>query len=258
MEYANGIHYNYASSEGKPGMLAQLHCHNRFELLYITGGKMAHVVEDRKYLVKSGDLVLVRPSTYHYLERLSEQPYVRYDILFDPDVIGIDASLLPEDMEVISLLNNPIADGLFRKLNYYQEGLEEAAFAKVLEQMLYELFLNLQLFSDATHREKIFLSPILTRALAYINENLFTITDIDEIAQALYISPSNLFYLFRTSLHQTPKKYITEKRLLAAQRKIFAGNKPSDVYKECGFRDYTTFFRSYTARFGHAPSDDSK
>ena len=258
MEYANGIRYDYASTGGKPGMLAQLHCHNRFELLYITGGNMAHVVEDRKYLVKSGDLVLVRPSTYHYLERLSEQPYVRYNILFDPERIGIDLSKLPEETEVISLLNNPVADGLFRKLGYYYEGLDDATFGKLLEQMLYELFLNLQLFDHATHREKIFLSPILTRALAYINENLFTITDVEQIAQALYISPSNLYYLFRTSLHQTPKKYITEKRLLAAQRKIFAGNKPTEVYKECGFRDYTTFYRSYTARFSRAPSEDGK
>lgn len=219
---------------------------------------MEHVVEDRKYRVKAGDLIIVHPSTYHHLEQLSNQPYIRYNILFDPDRIGVDVSKLPEEMEVISLNNNPIADGLFRKLNYYFENLEETAFAKVLEQMIYELFVNLQLFSDTMQREKIFLSPILTRALAYINENLFTINDVEEVAQALYISPSNLYYLFRTSLHQTPKKYITEKRLLATRRKIRAGNRPTEVYKECGFRDYTTFFRSYTARFGCAPSEDSK
>ena len=258
MEYANGILYNYCSHPKTAKIHVQLHCHNRFELLYLTGGEMEHVVEDRKYRVKAGDLILVRPSMYHYLNQCADQPYVRYDILFDPDRIGIDLSMLPEEMEVVSLLNNPVADGLFRKLNNYCEGLDEATFGKLLEQMIYELFLNLQLSTNTTHREKIFLSPILTRALTYINENLFTITDVEEIAQALYISPSNLYYLFRTSLHQTPKKYVTEKRLLAAQRKIFAGHKPTEVYKECGFRDYTTFFRSYTARFGRAPSDDSK
>ena len=258
MEYANGIHYNYCSHEEARKIRIELHCHSRFELLYITGGEMEHVVEDRKYRVKAGDLILVRPSMYHYIEQCTEQPYVRYDILFDPERVGVDVSVLPEDIEVISLLNNPIADGLFRKLEYYAEGLEEDEFLQVLEQMIRELFLNLKVFSDAKHREKIFLSPILTRALAYINENLFTINDVEEVARALYISPSNLYYLFRTSLHQTPKKYITEKRLLAARRKIFAGNKPTEVYKSCGFRDYTTFFRSYTARFGRAPSEDNK
>lgn len=258
MEYANGILYHYGSRPDATKFRAELHCHSRFEILYITGGELEHVVEDRKYRVKAGDLILVRPSMYHHLEQLSEKSYERYDILFDPDRIGVDVSKLSEEMEVISLNNNPIADGLFRKLNYYFENLEEDAFTKLLAQMIYELFMNLQLFSDTMQREKIFLSPILTRALAYINENLFTVRDVDEISQALFISPSNLFYLFRTSLHQTPKKYITEKRLLAARRKIRAGNKPTEVYKECGFRDYTTFFRSYTARFGRAPSEDGK
>ena len=254
----NGIVYRHTSTVEKPGTFGDLHCHNGFELLYVISGDMTHVVEDRKYLLKGGDLVLVRHSTYHYIESLSERPYERYNILFDPEQIGVDLSWMPKDMEVISLSNNHIAIGLFQKLDYYREGLPSDEFGKLLEQVVKELFLNLRLFSDNRHREKIIESPILTRVLAYINENLFTVSSVDEIAQALYISPSNLYYLFRTSLHQTPKKYITEKRLLAAQRRIFAGHKPTEVYKECGFHDYTTFFRSYTARFGRAPSEDGK
>ncbi len=258
MEFPNGILYDYDCIIDKPGVFVDLHCHNRFELLYLINGNMQHGVEDRKYLIKGGDLVLVHPSTYHYLERLSEEPYERYNILFTPEKIGIDTSQLSTDMEVISLLNNPIAQGLFEKLEYYHKNLEPDAFSKILEHTLYELFLNLQVFSDTKRREKTFLSPILTRALNYINENLFTIIDIDEIARALYISPSYLFYLFRKSLHQTPKKYIMEKRLLSVQRKIYDGNKPTKIYRECGFGDYTTFFRCYVEYFGHAPSEDNK
>ncbi len=258
MELANGILYDYDYISGKHGVLTDLHCHNRFELLYLVSGSMHHVVEDRKYLIYGGDLVLVRPSTYHYLERLSEEPYERYNILFDPQKIEVDVSLIPQDTEVINLSNNPIARRLFKKLEYYNQNLEVKDFTKIVEHMLHELFLNLHIFSDITHREKIILSPILSKALAYINENLFTISDIDEVAQALYISPSYLFYLFRTTLHQTPRKYITEKRLLAAQQKISAGKKPTEIYVECGFRDYTTFFRCYTAHFGHAPSEENK
>ena len=258
MQYSNGIVYRHSSSVEIPGSLGGLHCHSGFELLYMISGGMAHVVEDRKYLLKSGDLILVRHSTYHYMESLTDEVYERYNILFDPERIGVDLSWIPKDMEVISLQNNLIAAGLFQKLDYYREGLSEEDFGSFLEQMVKELFLNLRIFSDNRHREKIVDSPMLTKVLTYINENLFTITDVEQIAQALYISPSNLYYLFRAALHQTPKKYITEKRLLAARRRILAGTKPTEVYKECGFRDYTTFFRSYTARFGHAPSEDGK
>ena len=256
LEYANGIYYAQLATEGQVGMLADLHCHNKFELLYINSGQMAHVVEDRKYTVCPGDLILVRPSTYHYLEQLTDETYDRHNILFDPAQLGIDVSWLPQDTEVISLLNNPIALGLFQKINYYAQGLAPEEFAEFMASLIRELFFNLRIFSGTQWQKKTLLSPILTRALDYINENLYTITDVDEVAKALFISPSYLFYLFRTALHQTPKKYITDKRLLAAQRQILAGGKPTEVYKACGFRDYTTFFRSYSAYFGHSPSQE--
>lgn len=256
MKLPNQIIYRYQTSPGQPGMLADLHCHNQFELIYVTSGDMLHVVEGRKYRLKTGDLVLVWPSTYHYLQQLSEIPYTRHIIQFDPARNGVDISLLPEKMEVVSLLNNPIAAGLFQKMEYYRNGLDEASFGTLIQHLLQELFLNLRIFSDTRTQRETILSPILSNALAYINANLFTVSSVDEVAQAAFISTSHLFYLFRTTLHQTPKKYISDKRLLAAQRRILAGSRPSAAAKECGFRDYTSFYRSYLAFFGHPPSDD--
>ena len=105
-------------------MLADLHCHNGLELIYVVSGNMAHVVEGRRYLLRPGDLVLVHPSKYHYLECLSSEPYERYNVLFDPQLHKIDISKVPKELEVISLLNNPIAVGLFEKLDCYQKELD--------------------------------------------------------------------------------------------------------------------------------------
>lgn len=258
MKLPNQMIYRYQTLSGQPGMLADMHCHNQFELIYVTSGDMLHVIEGRRYRLKTGDLALIRPSTYHYLQRLSDAPYTRHNIQFDPETHGIDISLLPQGMEVISLLNNPIASGLFQKMEYYRNGLDEETFGTILQQLLQELFINLRLFSDNQAQQETLLSPILSRALDYINEHLFTITNVEEVAQELFVSSSYLFYLFRTTLHQTPKKYISDKRLLAAQRRLFAGGRPSLIYKECGFHDYTSFYRSYKAFFGHSPSCDSK
>ena len=58
-------------------------------------------------------------------------------------------------------------------------------------------------------------------------------------------------------LHVSPKKFITAKRLAMAQREICAGGKPTEVCFRCGFRDYSAFWRAYTAFFGCKPSDRS-
>ena len=252
----NGITFRHVTSSGEPGMLADLHCHNGMELLYVLSGNMAHVAEGRCYQVSSGDLVLAHPSQYHYLEQLSNEPYERYNIIFDPQLHGIDISLIPKELEVIHLKSGSVAASLFGKMDYYFEQVDNATFSVLLHQMLVELMINLRLISHQRKREASAISPVLKAALDYINGNLYTVSGVEEVANALYISPSYLFRLFRESLHQSPKRYIRDKRLLAAQRRIRRGMTPTAACKECGFKEYATFFRSYTAFFGHSPSQD--
>ena len=93
--------------------------------------------------------------------------------------------------------------------------------------------------------------------MQYINEHLFTLKNIDEIADALFITKSYLFYLFKTHIKTSPKRYIMEKRLLAAHEMITQGAKPTHVYEKVGFNDYTSFYRNNTKFFNIPPSEIS-
>ena len=253
MTEKTSIKFRHHTSALQPGMFAALHCHNDFELIYVVSGELAHVVEGRRYLLRPGSLALVRPSTYHYLQVLSDEPYERYNILFD----GIpESERLPRDLEVADLSDNRELTALFAKMDLYAQAKAED-FHRLLELLLRELCLSLALFPQGQREKEVAQSPILSRALQYINENLFTLSNVEEVAGALFISSSYLYALFRESLHQTPQKYIRDKRLLAAQRRIRAGGKPTAVCRECGFREYATFYRNYMAFFGHSPSAES-
>jgi len=98
-------------------------------------------------------------------------------------------------------------------------------------------------------------SPTLSKALSYINDNLTTLSGVDEVAKSCFVTESYLFRLFKNELHQTPAKYIASKRLLLAERMISDGECATAVYEKCGFKDYTTFYRNYRAHFGHTPSE---
>ena len=87
---------------------------------------------------------------------------------------------------------------------------------------------------------------------------LFSAEDIEELAGHLFISESYLFRLFKNELHQTPKQYICEKRLLLAQNMLNERQKPTKVALACGFSDYSTFYRNYTAFFGTSPNEITK
>ncbi len=251
------IYFKHKISENLPCDAYSMHVHNAYELIYFLDGDATHVIEDRKYKLKKGDLILIPPLKYHLIQIDSPSRYERYDILFDAErhnVGGVE--LISDGTEILSinLEDNRTAQDIFERCDLYSKNCTPELFGKILSHLLSELFYNIHLFPSSQSEKGAALSPLLTKVLAYINENLCTITDVAEIAGKLFVSESYLFRLFKKELHQTPKKYIREKRLLLAKKMLSAGEKPTDVCERCGFFDYTTFYRNYTAYFGNPPS----
>ncbi len=249
------LFYKHEVSENLPRDTYSMHIHNAYELIWFLDGDATHVIENRKYKLRKGDLILIRPYQYHFIQIDTPSRYERYNILFDTESHNVEGvELIPTSIEVISLEGNPIAEDIFRKCDLYYQSCSEEIFAKLLSHLLSELFFHIHLFPHSFANESATLSPLISKALQYINENLCTIMDMKEIADHLFVSESYLFRLFKREMHQTPKKYIREKRLLLAQRMISSGEKPTAVYEKCGFSDYTTFYRNYTVFFGDSPS----
>lgn len=236
-----------------------MHAHNMYELLYFVSGDATLVIEDRKYKLKTGDLILIRPSKYHFIQIDSPADYERYDVLFDEKTLGVSqTAMISKDTEVINLSGNTIADDIFRKTDYYFSKLDRNDFISVIALLLKELFLNLSINQAYFATEYSVIHPLLSDVLKYINANLFTIKSVSEVANTLFVTESYLFRLFKRELKNSPKKYITDKRLLYSQNLILMGRKPTEIYEDCGFNYYTTFYRSYVKFFGHSPSTDRK
>ena len=248
--------FKHEISEGLPCDTYSMHTHNAYELIYFLNGDATHVIEDRKYKLKKGDIVLIRPFQYHFIQIDASATYERYDILFDIEKHCVESvGMIPENVEVINVAGNSIVEDIFRKCDLYYQNSDRDIFEKILSHLLSELFYNISLFPQPHSPNTTTLSPLISKALKYANDNLCTLTGIEEIANHLFVSESYLFRLFQKELHQTPKKYIMEKRLLLAQKMIRNAEKPTVAFEKCGFGDYTTFYRNYTAFFGHAPSD---
>lgn len=230
------------------------HSHSDYELLYILSGDLTYVIEDRRYKLKRHDLVVIRPNDYHFLQIDSPADYERHDILFSPEALDIRyTELIPSGLDVINCRHNPVIYDLFKKIDYYNLKLDDEIFKRAVRNMLEELVINLTLQAVP---EGSACNPALSRALSYINNSLFTLGSVAEVAGRLYMTESYLYRLFRQELHTTPHKYITEKRLVAAGELLRQGKKATQVCDECGFSDYTVFYRSYKKFYGHSPSGE--
>lgn len=256
IDRSDDIFFKHEISVSPSRNIYSMHTHGMYEVLYFLNGDATYVIEDRKYKLKKNDLILIRPFHYHFIQIDSPARYERYDILFDEQKHRIEnLHLIDEKTEVINLSDNVLADGVLKRCDLYREKSSKADFAKLLRHLLSELFYSLSLFPQHASESDASVSPLILGALEYINDHLTSLSGVSEIAHALFVSESYLFRRFKAELHQTPRRYIAEKRILLADRRISEGEKPLSVSQSLGFNDYTTFYRSYVSYFGRSPAE---
>jgi AraC-like DNA-binding protein len=97
-------------------------------------------------------------------------------------------------------------------------------------------------------------SQKMNKVINYINENLAEPLMIEDICKHFHYSKSYIVKEFKASLGVPIKQYIIAKKILLAESLISKGSKPTEIYNNCGFEDYSTFYRNYIKIVGKAPS----
>ncbi len=236
-----------------------MHTHDCYEIFCFLSGRANYFVEGSIYPLHPGDILLMKKSEAHSLLLKSTQPYERVVINFNAAVI---AAPLRERLESfldgrpLGKRNNYPAT-MFRELhwNYYIEQMENAA--DLAEQSAYLTVLLCELANRASspmapEGEQSSVSAIVD----YINRHLSDPLSLDTVCQRFFISKSDLNKKFRQLVGTSVWDYITTKRLLRARELLRAGENPTKLYLQCGFREYCTFYRAYKQHFGVSPKAD--
>lgn len=248
--------FNYIYRERASAMI-EPHSHNSFELLFVLQGRGFACVEDRRYAIAPYDLIITRPAMHHYLEFDTSLPYERYNVLIGSEhPLSRIAERVSEKHEVLRCIEHPRIAENFIRIGAYQKECEEAVFSDLLHALLCEILYNAQMADRSQLSAPEQRLPVVERALEYINQNLFTIGEVEEVASALFLAKNYFFRVFKSAMKISPKKYIISKRLLAAQQLLRAGERPMSVYLRCGFSTYPSFYKRYVEFFGYAPSEE--
>ena len=237
------------------------HYHDVFEILYIKNGDLTYHVEGKKYRVKKNSLIITSPLSNHNIDINTLDIYERYDFLVENKVIKESIlQRLPAEMNVINLNEYPQIAEIFTKIDFYVNYFEGDELKKVLSNLVEEVFYNIIIiaenFSQNQTNGSYTANAVIAAAIEYIDQNLSSNFSIEDLCRELFISKSYLHGLFMEHLQTTPKKHITSKRLLFAQRKLRQYAKPTDIYADCGFADYSSFYRAYKKYFGYPPSEE--
>lgn len=235
------------------------HTHETYEFILYIKGDISYVFEGKECKLKKYDLVVTRPSVIHYIRPDSQDEYERFDLIFNENILSKSLREKLEKFEdVINLSSENEVLGLFEKLDWYLKKFSGEDLENILTNVISEIMYNVAYIK--VEKDKInylSLNESVYKAINYINENLTTIKDLQEICDYLYITKSHFHHLFLKNMHVSPKRYITEKRLMLARELLRRGKKATEVYVECGFYDYTSFYRAYKKTFGYTPIEES-
>ena len=253
------VYNHYTKTEQEPGEHFP-HYHDVTELIFVKSGEASYWVGGKEYPLQRNMLVISRPNESHFIDVRGGCEYERYDILFDHSVLPCDLyGRIPRELNVISFDANKSVIGIFDKMDVYCKKLGDEDLGRMLSALVSEVLMNVIIETEAlTPTASGQRSPLVSRAVSYIEENLLSLRDVDEVCRELYVSKSHLHHLFMEQMGISPKKYVTEKRLELAKRELTLGAKATELYAACGFSDYSSFFRAYKKHFGHSPAATPK
>jgi len=248
------ILYNHIINTSPDAKDFDLHTHDICELIFLKKGDVSGVISGKVYKLQRHDLIIFRSGVLHGINIDNDAEYERINILFDEKVIANRAfEKVSGDIDVINYSGNEYMIDIFKKMDLYYKNFSGNDLKRLITNLIEEIIFNLTLVQNESNGPA-FVDSIVDRAIEFIDNNYTKQIGVEDICNKLYISKSHLHHLFTDKLHISPKKYINLQRLAMARKMIRNGRKPYDVYFECGFKDYATFYRNYKLHFGHIPS----
>ncbi len=254
----NFIYAHRTSDEHPCNTDFSLHTHERCEIFCFLGGKGQFKIEGSTYPLSSGDILIMRSGEAHYIDIDPSFSYTRISIHFDAGIFdGFDKErtlLIPFTMRERGKLNHYSADELgssYRKLIdglSYDKNPDRLSIIAMLLPLINDIRTAFNRKPSPTEDE-----TVIQRVIRYLNSNLAEHISLDDICREFYISKPQLCRLFKATTGSTVWEYITAKRLILAQSYIRAGHAPTKIFAECGFGDYSSFFRAYKKKFGTSP-----
>lgn len=233
-----------------------MHIHDRMEVLAVLSGAGHFLVEGSDYPLHGGDVLVLRPLETHRLLIRPEEPYERVAIHFDPALIeAVEPRLLSP------FRDRPLGSGnlyagtaypaLYRPFADFDFSRSELPRANILARLL--SFLTE--LADAAPRTPCLPPPDEAgRLVGYVNERLFESLSLADLGRRFRKSEAQIARDFRRATGSTFGDYVRIKRLLAAQGMLLQGIPASRVCLQCGYGDYSAFFRAYKAYFGTSPT----
>ena len=242
---------------GKALAPIDIHTHEGFEICYLEKGHQTYNVNNKDYLLKSGEIFLTKPGEIHSSGKQAQEKGQLYWIHVIPEIKGKSflgltreqGKLLLTETYKIKDRHFPASAGLHAAIKHAHKQIlrQPSAFTNIVLANAIVAIL-LELINSAAIPKKPEAGD-MNRIIAYIDEHLEETIRVPALAKQFGLSTSWFKARFKKETGLSPAEYVLRKRIYKARE--FLGNgkgNVSDAAMKFGFsssQHFATAFKRY-------------
>lgn len=252
----------------KENLKFEFHYHNFNKIILFISGNVTYFIEGKSYKLRPWDILLVSKNDIHKAIIDPNTIYERIILWISPDFL-IKSNNKCDLLSCFKLASK-------RKFNLLRMNARNLSFIKKLvfniedtfsnnkfgymvlrtclctQLIVYinRLFLNQE---NIMNIHDVIYDKNITNILDYINQNLQNDLSIDSLSSKFYVSKYYLMHNFKKQTGYTIHRYIIQKRLIMSNILIESGENITTACIKSGFKDYSSFVRSFKKMFGLSP-----
>ncbi len=254
------------------GSEVEVHDHDFYEIYFLLNGEVSYWVEGQLYRLEPGNILLINPQILHRpIVSENSKTYERIVLWINKKYLDENLKELTKCFEVahknkncLIITNNKyeLSDltSKFAKLinEYYSFSFSSKLYSKsIFIQILIDLN---RIIENGDNKNNVVekQSKLVAEILSYIDRNYRENLTLDSLADSFFVSKYHLSHEFSKEVGIGVYRYILLKRLTIAKQMILDGKNATQVCYDCGFNDYTNFYRAFKAEYGISPRQIKK
>lgn len=256
--------YHYLDSSN---LHVSLHFHDFYECHYLLSGRVRYEIDNRAYTLSPGDLLLIGPNQLHRpLISSTKAPYERIVLWISRGYIqalssgesDLSRCFSPEEYP-LSRLNALRRADVGQRLIALLEATQNGGFGQDvlcksrMMDLLVELNRDYLAAGPVPERADVRVNALVESVCAYLDEHLAQAVSLDALAAHVYLSKYHLARTFRRETGVTIFRMLLQKRMIRARNLILEGMPLAAVASQCGFSDYSGFYKAFSSEYGVSP-----
>lgn len=219
------------------------HIHRSFELYLQTEGISEVVIDQKTYILKKGQAVLVFPFQVHSYKAIEKSEHKI--CIFSPELVPdyyASGNFIP-------------TDNLFE----FKEEISKADSQLLFRSIAYRICGEFDKGRKYTEKKNLFSQNKIIEILLYVNENYKQKCLLSDASKTVGFDYAYISKLFKKSIGLTYNQYVNYLRIQQSKKLLKSTDKTiTEIAFECGFSCLRVFNRKFSEIVGTAPSDYRK